>query len=122
MSVKRLSPQDTKYMLKINGALDLDLELAFDIAEVVSPVWVTPLSSDKSTYFACMKKPALQLVGGYKYQGKRQECTKGDCLMMMDFGRTQSIYGVSYFWVMLMVKLPDGKIVTINFCDGMSKY
>lgn len=88
MSVKRTSPKDTKYILKINGALDLDLELTFNTAEVASSVWVTPLSNDKSTYFACMKKPGLQLVGGYKYQGQRQECPKGDCLMMMDFGRT----------------------------------
>jgi hypothetical protein len=43
--------------------------------------------------------------------------------MMIDTGRTHTPYGVAYYWIMFMTKLPDGRVVTVNGGDGMgTKY
>lgn len=40
--------------------------------------------------------------------------------MMIDTGRTHNPYGVQYFWVLLMTKLADGRVVTVSMADGLS--
>jgi hypothetical protein len=40
--------------------------------------------------------------------------------MILDIGRTTQVYGIQYFWVLLMTKLPDGRIVSFNLGDGMN--
>ncbi len=40
--------------------------------------------------------------------------------MIIDVGRTTQKYGISYFWVLLMTKLPDGRVVSFNLGDGMN--
>ena len=124
MSVTRIERSLYKIKLSEKGSLNLDLEVNFDYEEVPSCVYVTPLTNDLKTYFSSLKKPGLQVVGSYSYQGKQYECDDGgQCLMMMDTGRTHNPYGVAYFWTMLMVKQPNGSIVTINLHDGgLSKY
>jgi hypothetical protein len=83
---------------------------------------LTPLTQDKKTFFATLKKPGLQLSGTYIYQGKEYKCNTLDksCLMIIDVGRTTQKYGISYFWVLLMTKLPDGRVVSFNLGDGMN--
>ena len=87
-------------------------------------LFVTPMSKDKKSYFSAMKKAGLTVKGTYKYQGKSYNCAeRGQCLMMIDNGRTHNPYGNAYYWVLLMTKLADGRVVTINVGDGMgSKY
>jgi hypothetical protein len=38
---------------------------------------------------------------------------------MIDNGRGHNNYGVAYFWVMILHKLPDGRVVVINLSDGL---
>ena len=125
MSVTNRSDGNKRfYKLKIvEKSINLNVELDFDYNEVPSSVIVVPMSVDKTYYFAALKKPGLKLTGSYSYQGKNQTCYSGDCLMMIDTGRTHTPYGVAYYWIMFMTKLPDGRIVTVNGGDGMgTKY
>ena len=39
---------------------------------------------------------------------------------MIDTGRSHQVYGVAYFWVLLMHRLPDGRTITVNLGDGMA--
>lgn len=52
MSVIRIERSLYKVKLSEKGILNLDLELNFDYQEVPSLVFVSPLTSDLSTYFA----------------------------------------------------------------------
>ena len=40
--------------------------------------------------------------------------------MILDIGRTTQVYGIQYFWVLLMTKLGDGRVVSFNLGDGMN--
>ena len=82
--------------------------------------YATPTTPDRTSYFASLKKSNLQLKGSYSYQGKKYECGKDDCMMMIDHGRTHTVYGVQYFWVMFMGRLADGRAVSLSMSDGMS--
>ena len=59
-------------------------------------------------------------MGTYKYKGASYKCKKGECIMMIDNGRTHNPYGVAYYWVLMMTKLKDGRVASFNFADGMS--
>ena len=39
---------------------------------------------------------------------------------MIDIGRGHLNYGMAYFWVVIMARLPDGRTVHLNLCDGFS--
>ena len=111
----------TVKLLSKDKKLDLDLELTFNYDDGPSVFYAVPMSRDKTSYFSSMKKSNLLMTGQYSYQGKKYDCTqKGQCLMMIDTGRTHNPYGVQYFWVLLMTKLADGRVVTISMADGLS--
>jgi hypothetical protein len=40
--------------------------------------------------------------------------------LFIDHGRTHTVYGVQYFWVMFMGRLADGRAVSLSLSDGMS--
>ena len=128
MSVSKLenTPGNQRlYRIKLQEKekLDLDLELDFDYDQSPASIFVVPMSNDKKSYFANLKKPGIKVSGSYKYEGKKYDCDKtGNCLMIMDNGRTHNPYGVAYFWGLFMTKLSDGRIVTVNLGDGMASY
>lgn len=47
--------------------LDLDLELDFDYDSGPSSVSVSPMSNDRTSYFANLKKANLLPLGKYRY-------------------------------------------------------
>jgi hypothetical protein len=122
MSITPLGNMKYRVRVQETSSIDLDLDLTFDYTRAPSQVYMTPLDADKQAYFATLKKPGLQTLGSYNYQGKRYECNekKETCLMILDIGRTTQVYGIQYFWVLLMTKLPDGRIVSFNLGDGMN--
>lgn len=95
MSVSKLSKEVDGSLYRVRlletKKLDLNLDLTFDYTTAVSQVYMTPLSPERKTYFATLKKPGLQLSGKYSHQGKEYECNKDGskaCLMIIDIGRT----------------------------------
>ena len=53
-------------------------------------------------------------------KGVEYEClSNNDCLLMIDNWRLHTDYGVSYFWAMTMIKLQDGRALTISLSDGI---
>ena len=121
MSVEPLKNDKNKYLIQIQApGIGLEeLNLLFDYSEVPSMNWVMPLSQDKTQYFTTMKKAGLVVIGDYTYHGKKYQCTsQKDCLLMIDNGRGHHNYGVAYFWAMIMTKLADGRVMSINLSDG----
>ena len=94
--------------------------MTFDYDLSPDSVCTQPMSADKLSYFATLKKPHLDMTGSYTYQGSKQTCKDKQCLMMMDNGRTHNPYGVAYYWVLFMTRLPDGRLFTMNFGYGMT--
>jgi hypothetical protein len=74
--------------------------LEFDYASTEGFTWVIPLSNDKTNYYSNLKKAGIPTIGSYVWNGKKFNCEKNDCLMMMDNGRGHQNYGVAYFWVL----------------------
>jgi len=114
-----------KYQVRVQETtIDLDLDLTFDYNTAPSQVYLTPLDRDRLAYFSTLKKPGLVATGSYTYQGTRYPCTAtskdSSCLMILDIGRTTQVYGIQYFWVLLMTKLRDGRVVSFNLGDGMN--
>jgi hypothetical protein len=48
-----------------------------------------------------MKKGGVPVVGSYSISGKNYQCKDDNCLMMIDIGRANNLYGVSYFWTLI---------------------
>lgn len=66
-----------------------------------------------------MKKPGLTLQGTYNLNGKDYTCKGKDCLLMIDTVRANFPYGSSNFQAQFMTKLPDNRIVSVSFGDGL---
>jgi Protein of unknown function (DUF2804) len=121
MTVTKVPNEKREYRIQIvEKTLNLDVDVIFDYDSSPEPVCSVPMSADSLSFFVTVKKPHMNAVGSYSYQGTKYPCANhGQCLVMMDNGRTQTPYGVAYYWVMFMTKLADGRLVTVNFGDGM---
>lgn len=122
MSVEPVKNDKNKYVIQIQaeGIGLSEINLLFDWGQNPSMEWVMPLSQDRTQYFTTMKKLGLGVVGDYTYHGKKYECTSAnkDCLLTIDNGRGHHNYGVAYYWALMMTKLEDGRVLSLNLGDG----
>lgn len=88
--VKGSDKREYRVQIREPTTLQIDVDLTFDYDSAASSFFSVPMTADKTTYFANLKKSALPQKGSYTIKGQKYECKgDGDCLMMIDNGRTQ---------------------------------
>jgi hypothetical protein len=83
-------------------------------------MWVTPLSDDKTRYFATVKKSGVPLDAfSYSYNDETFTSKHGESFLTIDSATSTPNYGMSYFFAVLQGKTSDGTNVGILLQDGI---
>jgi hypothetical protein len=85
-----------------------------------SMMWLTPLSDDKTRYFATIKKSGLPLNAfSYTYDGEVYDVPQGKALITIDSATSMPNYGMSYFFAIMQGQTEDGTNVGLLMQDGI---
>jgi hypothetical protein len=85
-----------------------------------SIMWVTPLSDDKTRYFATVKEAGHDFIMlSYTYDGKIIKVPPGRAFVTIDSFSSLPNYGMSYYFATVQGKLKDGNTIGLLLQDGI---
>lgn len=94
-----------------SSSLQLNLQASFP-KQHDSIMWLTPLTDDKTRFFATVKKSGIPLDDfTYSYAGENFTSKKGETVLTIDSASSKPNYGMSYFFMILQGTLEDGTTI-----------